>query len=133
MDDFVQRGRCVQAFVARWKGDGAGHCSLDSTPYERACGSPGMCTLQQSWATRFLRAVSGDAVWIGPGLLARVDRTALDGVASCTPVGDALRIVLREGATLDALEAVLAPVLASEADYRAGVDWLYGRAERPPG
>ena len=133
VDEFVLRGRCVQAVMARWKGDGTGHCSVDSTPYERACGSPGMCALQRSWATRFLRAVSGDAVWLGPGLLARVDRAALDGVATCTSVGDALRIVLREGATLDALEAVLAPVLASEADYRAGVDWLYGRAERPPG
>jgi len=133
VDDFVQRGQCVQAFVARWKGDGAAHCSVDSTPYERACGSPGMCTLQRSWATRFLRAVSADGLWLGPPLLARVDRAALDGVAACTPVGDALRVVLRAGTPLDALEAVLAPVLASDADYRAGVDWLYGRAERPPG
>jgi hypothetical protein len=131
VDDFVRRAKCAQAFLARWKGDAS--VGLDATAYERACGVHGICTLRRSWGTRFLRAVSLDGLWLGPALLARLDRAALDAVASVVPVGDALRVLPREGVTLDALEAALSPLLPSEADGRAGTGWVYGRAERPPG
>jgi hypothetical protein len=87
--------------------------------------------LGRSWGTRFLRGVSADGMWLGPALLARVDRGALDALVVGEPVGDALRITPREGVTLDALEAVLAPVLSSGEDWHRWMNWIYGRGERP--
>jgi hypothetical protein len=55
-------------------------------------------------------------MWLGPELIVRVDRAALEAVGRVEPVGQAVRVVLRESATLDALEGALAPVLASAAD-----------------
>ena len=129
MNEFVVRAKCAQAFVARWGSAG----SLDTTPYERVCGVSGQCTLRRTWQTRFLRAVSAEGLWLGSKLLQRIDRTALDVVALTDRVGDTLRILLREGSTIDELERVLAPVLPSPEDWRNGVAWAYGRRDTPPG
>ena len=55
-------------------------------------------------------------MWLGPELLARVDRSALEAVSAVEPVGQAVRVTLRQDATLDALEAALAPILGSSVD-----------------
>jgi hypothetical protein len=126
IDDFVTKTRGAQAFVARWKWN-AGF-GVDTTAYERACGVHGTCTVRRSWSETFLRAVSADGVWLGPALLGRVpDRRALEAVATTERVGDALRVVLREGASMDALEAAFAPLLPSAEDHRRGVDRVFGR------
>ena len=120
VDEFVERAKGVQAVLARWRDSGASY-SLDVTPYESACGVYGQCTLRQSWATRFLRGVSPDGIWLGPDLLPRIDRKALEAVASAEKVGPALRLVLREDSTLDALEGVLSPILPSSDDWNQGI------------
>jgi hypothetical protein len=115
VDDFVQRARCCQAILMR--------CSpgsvtvLDHSTYEDVCGLHGQITLYRSWCSRFLRGVGADGMWLGPDLLSRVDRGALKELCDIETVGDTARIVLREGATLDALEQALAPLLASEQDW----------------
>ena len=129
VDDFVLRAKCVQAFVARWGSAG----TLDHTLYEGVCGVGGQCTVRRSWQTRFLRAVSADGVWLGPPLLERIDRAELDRIALSEPVAGTIRVMPREVTSLDDLERVLAPVLASAEDWRNGVDWMYGRRETPPG
>ena len=105
LDDFVVRAKCVQAFVARW--DSAG--SIEHTLYEGVCGVGGQCTFRRSWQTRFLRAVSADGTWVGATLLERVDREELARVALTELVGGTLRMVPREGVSLDDMERVLAP------------------------
>ncbi len=118
VDEFVKRARCCQAVLMRCS-PGHGLWGLDRSPYEHVvCDIAGQFTLQRRWCTRFLRGVGADGVWLGPDLLAHVDRGALEGLCDAEPVGGTLRLVLREGATVDALEGVLAPVLASEQDWK---------------
>jgi hypothetical protein len=57
-------------------------------------------------------------MWLGADLLSRVNREELEALCNVASVGETLRVVLREGATLDALEDVLAPLLPSEADWK---------------
>jgi hypothetical protein len=64
--------------------------------------------------------VSADGIWLGPDLLARIDRNALQPVANAEKVGTTLRLLLREDSTLDALEAVLSPILPSSDDWKQG-------------
>jgi hypothetical protein len=121
VDEFVTRARCYQAVLIRCS-PGIGLWALDRSPYEDVCGIAGQFTLQRRWCTRFLRGVGADGVWLGPDLLARVDRGALQTFCHAEPVGGTLRLVLREGATLEELEGVLAPVLASEQDWKDAWD-----------
>jgi hypothetical protein len=116
VDEFVKRARCCQAVLTRCS-PGRGTYLLDHSPYEDVCGIHGQYTLHRRWGTRFLRSVGADGIWLGPNLLARVDRRALESLCDAESVGDTLRLVLHEGATLDALEGALAPVLASEQDW----------------
>ncbi len=117
VDELVKRACCCQAVLMRCSPD-HGLYTLDHSPYEEVCGIAGQFTLQRGWCTRFLRGVGADGVWLGPDLLARVDRGALEALCDTEPVGGTLRLVLREGGALDALEEVLAPVLASEQDWK---------------
>jgi hypothetical protein len=117
VDELVKRARCCQAVLMRCS-PGHGLWMLDRSPYEDVCGVAGQFTLQRRWCTRFLRGVGADGVWLGPDLLARVDRRALEALCDAEQVGGTLRLLLREGARLDALEGVLAPVLASEQDWK---------------
>jgi hypothetical protein len=101
---------------------GYGAHLLDHSPYEDACGIRGKFTLQRRWCTRFLRGIGTDGIWLGPELLARVDRRAVDALCETEPFGEALRLVAREGVTLGALEEALAPVLASEQDWKEAAE-----------
>jgi hypothetical protein len=127
VDAFVRNGRCSQAFVARWQTGSV----FDATPYETACGVHQEATLRRSWGTRFLRGVSADGMWLGPDLLARIDARALEPLVSSERVGEALRIVPREGVTLDALEQVLAPILPGGEDWNRWMSWIYGHGPQP--
>jgi hypothetical protein len=129
VDDFVVRAKCAQAFVARWGRAGG----IESTPYESVCGVSGQCTFRRSWQTRFLRAVSADGMWLGPALMERVDHQGLERVAVTKPVGETLHVVLREGRSMDELEQILAPILASREEWQQGMDWMYGRRDTMPG
>jgi hypothetical protein len=126
VDEFVTRARCCQAVLMRCSPAG-GLYMLDRSPYEDVCGIAGQFTLERRWCTRFVRGVGADGVWLGPDLLARVDRGVLEALCDAEPVGGTLRLVLREGATLDAIEGVLAPILASEQDWKDA--WERYRAE----
>jgi len=115
-DELVGRSSCAQAFVARWGAEA--HIHYDATAYERCCGIGGTLMARRSWATRFLRGVSRDAMWLGPALVARVDTAALRAIAESTNVGSSVRVVLRPDATLDALEASLDPILPTREHAR---------------
>jgi hypothetical protein len=117
VDEFVQRARCAQAVLTRCRPGRAAY-TLDHSAYEDACGIHGQHTLHREWCTRFLRGVSADGIWLGSELMAHVDRSALEKLCTLEPVGETVRAVLRGGATLDALEATLAPLLPTEADWR---------------
>jgi hypothetical protein len=92
----------------------------------------GQCTLQHSWLTRFMRGVTTDATWLGPELLSRIDRRALERVAALEEANDGVCFQLRPDATLDELEAVVAQLLPSEADWHADTARFYGRAKTAP-
>lgn len=53
-------------------------------------------------------------------------------VAALEEMGGGVRFQLRPDATLDELEEVVAELLPSEADWRAGIDRFYGRAKHSP-
>ena len=124
LDEFVNRARGVQALVGRW---GWQPVTLDTTPYESACGVHGQCTLLRSWLTRYLRGVTDDWIWLGPSLREQLGPAAIEEVATSVPVADGIRSRLRAGASLDDLEVVLAPVLPASSDWKAAVDRYYGR------
>jgi hypothetical protein len=99
------------------------------TLYEEVCGIWRHVNLTPEWGSRWLRSCSR-WLWLGPTLLARVDRDAVAAVASVTAVGDHARLVLRDDATLDALEQALAPILPSHEDWLAAVAALGGDLPR---
>jgi hypothetical protein len=122
------REQGIQGLIGQW----GRQPRPDSTLYESVCKVHGQCTLQHSWLTRFMRGVTSDTAWLGPELLARIDRRALDRVAALEETKGGVRFRLRPEATLDELEEVVAELLPSEADWRAGIDRFDGRAEMAP-
>jgi hypothetical protein len=108
----------LQAFVARWAW--APRRSVDSSPYELACGVHGQTTTTRAWCTRFLRAVT-PRLWLGPEILSHVDKDALGRVADLTASGSGLRLTLRASSSLAQLEEALAPVLPGKADWETAV------------
>jgi hypothetical protein len=113
LDDVAARAGVVQGAIGRW---GWQPSTFGATPYETVCGIHGDEVLYEGWQSRWLRAVTDDWIWLGPSLLAHLDRAALAGVAEIVPLGEAVRI--RATADLAALEAVLAPILPSADDAR---------------
>jgi len=112
-DAFVTAG-ALQAFVARWAW--APFFAADTTPYELGAGIHGQATTTRAWCVRWLRAVT-PLLWIGPELRAHLDETALAKAAELAPCGAGLRVTLRAGQTLDALEQALAPALPGHDDW----------------
>jgi hypothetical protein len=124
VDSLMRRLAGLQALAGRWAWWNAIY--LDSTPYEVACSLGGQCTTALFWCKKYLRGVT-ERVWLGPALLARLSGADLKTVAVVTQVGDGVRVELREDATLDRLEEVLAPLLPNENDWRVGMERLYPR------
>ena len=65
------------------------------------------------WCTNVLRMVTPH-MWLCRALLEQVDRAALEAVARVTQTGDAFKIELKDGRTLDDLELALLPILPVE-------------------
>jgi hypothetical protein len=121
----MHEGTLLQALVGRWTWPALS--TLYATPYELASGVHGQCTSGRFWCTRFLRGVT-ERVWLGPELVQQLGGTgALEAVAEVAPRGPGVRVTLREDASLDDLEAALAPLLPGERDWHEGVDRLYPR------
>jgi hypothetical protein len=126
VDDAMHQAEGLQALVARW--NWTNFQSLQSTPYELACGVHGQCTTSRDWCSQWLRGVS-ERMWLGPDLLAHLsDIAALGNIAECAPVGPGIRAMLKPGETLDGLELVLAPLLPGESDWHAGMCHIYRRS-----
>lgn len=96
-----------QALVVAWRDTGL----PDATPYERACGILGQCTLRPAWVDRWLRGVGRGTVWLGPSLAAHLD--PLPGAVS---VGAWTRW---ETPSVSDAERLLAPILPSAEDWHA--------------
>lgn len=125
VDSLMRQASGLQAMVGRWAWWDALY--LDSTPYESACSLGGQCTTALFWCKKYLRGVT-ERIWLGPDLLTRMGGTdTLETVAVVTRVGDGVRVELKEDATLDELEQVLAPLLPNESDWRQGMEQLYPR------
>ncbi|MDC3953165.1 hypothetical protein [Polyangium jinanense] len=107
----MERLGALQGFLTRW--GTAPSNSLNTTPYEVACGIHGD-TLHPSWASRWLRAVGSEATWIGAPLLAHLDadsRKRLAQVADVRPGTGWLRVEPRPGESLTEIEQALAALL----------------------
>jgi hypothetical protein len=124
LDEFTIHAQGVQALMGRWEWQ---PYTLDSTPYEIACGVHGQCTLMRSWLTKYLRGVTDDWLWIGRSVLDHLDQAAIGKMAVTVSVADGIRLKPRTGISLNELEQVLAAVLPSGADWMAGLNRFYGR------
>jgi hypothetical protein len=115
-DSEMQSGRGIQGAITRgsWQPHG------DTTAYETACGmAPGVGTLRE-WVTRRLRVPGTHRTWLSCALAAHLsDRGSLDAIAEVTPLGDALRITLRDRAHYAELERALAGVLPTASESQA--------------
>ena len=123
----MTKASVLQAIVGRWEW----HDTMDvnMTPYEIACGIGGQCTTARFWCMRFLRGVT-EQLWLGPNLLTQLGGTKrLSSIATVTPCGDGVHITLNEESTLNELEKALECVLASEIDWREGMERLYPRKQ----
>ncbi|HJL15888.1 MAG TPA: hypothetical protein RMH99_09540 [Sandaracinaceae bacterium LLY-WYZ-13_1] len=112
--------RCQILQAALYLGGPAGE-SLDVTAYESACGASHGVTTLRDWCERWIRVPGDRGLWLGPTLAARLDddaRAALEPIAEATPVGDGLRIALKDPAHMDAFERALGSLLPSAEDGR---------------
>jgi len=128
VSEVFTHGQGIQGLIGQW----GQPPRPDSTLYEAMCKVHGQCTLQHSWLTRFMRGVTRDMTWLGPDLLSRVDRRALERVATLEETKGGVRFQLKPEASLDQLEDVVAELLPSEADWQAGAARFYGRAAAAP-
>lgn len=127
LDGLLADGAGYQGFIARWDWEPR---ILTTTLYEQVSGIRNPGTASHLWCSRFLRAVS-ERLWLGPDLLARLgDTGALAALGSLTPVGKGLRFELAAGASLDALEKALSPLLATPEDDQGMFRRMYSRAPR---
>ncbi|APR82840.1 Hypothetical protein A7982_08189 [Minicystis rosea] len=111
----------VQATLACWS-ERLG--IVDSTSYERAAGVHGHGVTRASWATRWLRAVGNDTLWLGPALLAHLDanaRAALEKAARLHEVGRALRAELPSPDRVADLEEAVDALLPGQDVYMATI------------
>ncbi len=127
-DEAAAENLLLQAHLGRSLTGGGG--SAEFTPYEFASGVQGQCTMTAWWCERYLRGF-GDAVWLGPQLLARIaSREALEVDAEITAVGNCLRIQPRGPEQADRVEKGLEAILAGSEDWQQGMRVRYNR-ERP--
>lgn len=125
IDEAVSSGLVLQAALYR---SGAEQGGPDVTAYEVACGAPYGATTARAWCERWVRVPGDLGLWLGPTLLERLDdpsRGALAEIAALDPIGEHVRVRLRDRADLDALERALAAVLPSAEDAREAVTALH--------
>ncbi len=126
IEDALLAADGVQAFMDRWRWNPGG--SAEMTLYETACGIHGQVTPRRSWCTRWLRAVTGDTLWLGPELLALLDSTSgIEACADVSPLGRGARISLRDRSGMDALEKALEKLLPSAEDWMAAMQAMMRR------
>jgi hypothetical protein len=118
VDAVFAGGEGAQALLTRWRDVPM----VDSTPYELACGVHGQCTLEAGWVDRWLRAVAEGMLWMGPTLVARVDRPALAAAAQVRELGTSLAVEVQDVA---AVERGLADLLPDAPAWMAGMKLRY--------
>ncbi len=90
--------------------------AYEHTPYEILGTTPAArmrihdAAEARAWRLERLKFVAS-RLWLGPALVARIDRAALEAVAEVAPRGEGLALMLRPGQTLTALETALRPIL----------------------
>jgi hypothetical protein len=120
----------LQGWVAQWgwkprfsTGD-----ENDYTPYEDAVGLTRAVEgplgeggfMMRKWRGRYLRGLS-ERLWLGPALLAHVDRDHFRGIAQLTPVGaTSLRLDVSSMLELKRLEESLRPILPTPTHALSG-------------
>lgn len=125
VDQLMGTEAIAQALVGRW--DWGPYPSLYMTPYEVASGVNGQCTTARFWCKRYVRGVT-EKLWLGPEMIAQLGGIdQLTPIAQVIPVRNGVRILLKEGSTLDQLELALAPLLPGEKEWREGMGRLYQR------
>jgi len=132
IDDIMESELGVQAFVTR---QGRAPETLDGTHYESAAGFHGEVTTLTSWATRWLRSLGTEAMWMDASLRERLDtkaEAAIARVADVCELGTALRICLRRQEDLPALESAVAVLLPSKADHGTAIRRAMTRPESMP-
>ncbi len=119
LDRLAESGHLVQGVLDSWAWAPA--LKIRSLPYEIVCGLQSSAHLRCGWLKRHLRAVTPQ-MWLGGGLVERLDREKLETCAETTDFEGGLRVQLRPDSGLPALEEVLAPVVAGEDEWRAEAD-----------
>ena len=109
IDTVVAGCDALQAVVGRWDWRPTCYCP---TLYEQACGVDDNSRQTGDWGNMFLRAVTGDGMWLGPKLMRRLkSRRRLAALAEVTKIGKCTRLVPHPTTTLDELERALAGIL----------------------
>lgn len=117
VDEAMHAHAVIQAAVGRW----ARPPENGTNAYEQACGITGANLAERAWTERWLRAVTEDALWLGPTLRAELgDDSAVHALAKVEPIADGIRIVPHAPVDLNALEQALARLLPTSADAEAG-------------
>jgi hypothetical protein len=92
--------------------------TIRGTPYERLTLQNAMDRARfntRSWTDRHLRFVT-PTLWLGAALRSRIDARALEPVAVVGEHGSLMELTLKAGATLNALERALGPILPAQAE-----------------
>jgi hypothetical protein len=117
----------LQGWIARWSWVPRFSMAEENnyTPYEGAyaMGSPSAEPedgsggyMDVKWCCRHLRGLS-ERIWLGPPLLARIDRDRLAAIATVTDLGpSSARFDLLPGVELRGLEELLIPILPVSRD-----------------
>lgn len=123
VDDLAETGHLVQAVSDQWSWAPA--LKIQSLPYEIVCGLQSAGHLRRDWLGRYLRAAADD-LWLGDVLWERIDADAVEDVGEVETIDGVHHVRLTRSADLDALEEVLAPVLADEEAWREEKEQLSG-------
>lgn len=127
VDNLMKQGNGLQALIARWDWY-PGHFRV-ITPYEYAYGDHWFVAGDRKWCSRFLRGVT-EELWLGSELFENLGGekiiSSLETVTELRSLGESLEqgvhLSLKEGASLEELEQVLAPILANKNDVQIALE-----------
>ncbi|MCB9617224.1 MAG: hypothetical protein H6722_32740 [Sandaracinus sp.] len=97
--------------------------ALEQCDYELVCQVHGPAPTTRAWCARWLR-MPGEITWLGPSLVARLDRSALEAVGTIEE-HDGGWLVRTSRDVIDAFEEALAPVLPSHLEAREASQAFY--------